>query len=24
LKPGEYMLTFAALGNSGYDFGIKQ
>jgi hypothetical protein len=24
LKPGEYMLTFAALGTSGYDFGVKQ
>ena len=24
LKPGEYMLTFAALGNSGYDFGIRK
>ena len=24
LKPGEYMVTFAALGNTGYDFGIKQ
>lgn len=24
LKPGEYMLTFAAMGNSGYDFGVKQ
>jgi len=24
LKPGEYMVTFSALGNSGYDFGIKQ
>jgi hypothetical protein len=24
LKPGEYMITFAALGNTGYDFGIKQ
>ena len=24
LKPGEYMLTFSALGNSGYDFGVKQ
>lgn len=24
LKPGEYMLTFAALGYSGYDFGISQ
>jgi hypothetical protein len=24
LKPGEYMITFSALGNSGYDFGIKQ
>ncbi len=23
LKPGEYMVTFSALGNSGYDFGIK-
>ncbi len=23
LKAGEYMLTFSALGNSGYDFGIK-
>jgi hypothetical protein len=23
LKPGEYMITFSALGNSGYDFGIK-
>jgi hypothetical protein len=24
LKPGEYMITFSALGNNGYDFGIKQ
>jgi hypothetical protein len=24
LKPGEYMLTFGALGNSGYDFRVKQ
>jgi hypothetical protein len=24
LKPGEYMVTFSALGNSGYDFGVKQ
>jgi hypothetical protein len=24
LRPGEYMLTFGALGNSGYDFGVKQ
>jgi hypothetical protein len=24
LKPGEYMVTFSALGNSGYDFGIKK
>jgi hypothetical protein len=24
LKPGEYMVTFSALGDSGYDFGIKQ
>jgi len=24
LKPGEYMLTFAAMGNSGYDFGVKE
>jgi len=24
LKPGEYMVTFSALGTSGYDFGIKQ
>jgi hypothetical protein len=24
LMPGEYMVTFSALGNSGYDFGIKQ
>ena len=24
LKPGEYMVTFSALGNNGYDFGIKQ
>jgi len=24
LKPGEYMITFSALGTSGYDFGIKQ
>jgi hypothetical protein len=24
LKPGEYMLTFSALGNSGCDFGVKQ
>jgi hypothetical protein len=24
LKPGEYMVTFSALGNTGYDFGIKQ
>jgi hypothetical protein len=24
LKPDEYMITFSALGNSGYDFGIKQ
>jgi hypothetical protein len=24
LKPGEYMVTFSALGNVGYDFGIKQ
>lgn len=23
LKPGEYMLTFSAMGNTGYDFGIK-
>lgn len=23
LKPGEYMITFSALGTSGYDFGIK-
>ena len=23
LKPGEYMLTFGALGNEGYDFGIR-
>jgi hypothetical protein len=23
LKPGEYMITFSALGNSGYDFGIR-
>jgi len=23
LKTGEYMLTFSALGNTGYDFGIK-
>jgi hypothetical protein len=23
LKPGEYMVTFSALGNSGYDFGIR-
>ena len=23
LRPGEYMVTFSALGNSGYDFGIK-
>jgi hypothetical protein len=23
LKPGEYMVTFSALGRSGYDFGIK-
>jgi hypothetical protein len=23
LRPGEYMLTFGALGNSGYDFGIR-
>ncbi len=23
LKSGEYMLTFSAIGNSGYDFGIK-
>ena len=23
LKPGEYMLTFGALGNTGYDFGVK-
>jgi hypothetical protein len=22
LKPGEYMVTFSALGNSGYDFGF--
>ncbi len=24
LKPGEYMVTFSALGNSGFDFGVKQ
>lgn len=24
LKPGEYMVTFSALGITGYDFGIKQ
>ena len=24
LKPGEYMITFSALGNNGYDFGIQQ
>jgi hypothetical protein len=24
LKPGEYMVTFSALGNTGYDFGIEQ
>ncbi len=24
LKPGEYMVTFSALGNNGYDFGVKQ
>lgn len=24
LKPGEYMVTFSALGNSGCDFGVKQ
>jgi hypothetical protein len=24
LKPAEYMVTFSALGNTGYDFGIKQ
>lgn len=24
LKSGEYMVTFSALGNSGYDFGIKE
>src|ERR1035441_5248699 len=24
LKPGEYMVTFSALGNSGYDFGVEQ
>ena len=24
LKPGEYMVTFSALGNTGYDFGVKQ
>jgi len=24
LKPGEYMLTFEALGTNGYDFGVKQ
>jgi hypothetical protein len=24
LKPGEYMVTFSALGNGGFDFGIKQ
>lgn len=23
LKPGEYMITFSALGTSGYDFGVK-
>lgn len=23
LKPGEYMITFSALGNNGFDFGIK-
>ena len=23
LAPGEYLLTFSALGTSGYDFGIK-
>jgi hypothetical protein len=23
LPPGEYLLTFGAMGNSGYDFGIK-
>jgi hypothetical protein len=24
LQPGEYMITFSSIGNSGYDFGIKQ
>ncbi len=24
LKPGEYMVTFSTLGNSGFDFGVKQ
>lgn len=24
LKPGEYLITFSALGNTGYDFGVKQ
>ena len=24
LKPGEYLLTFSAMGTGGYDFGIKQ
>jgi hypothetical protein len=23
LKPGQYMITFSALDNTGYDFGIK-
>jgi hypothetical protein len=23
LKPGEYMVTLSALGNSGYDFGVR-
>lgn len=24
LTPGEYMVTFSAIGNTGYDFGVKQ